>query len=160
VSKTFYLCPWEPHRELAARITKELALYEWDCSFDWTLSITKSNYTDVERYELATRHLAGAMDADVVVLILPAGRDAHVLFGAALALGKGVVAAYEDPLDLSSSNVQDGNFYYDAGVERWSYYGKLHSHLLAALMDRILVNKLQEITGMMTNPIDGEEDGE
>lgn len=147
MSKTFYIGCWEPYRELVARITLELAALGWDSTYDWSMAVPHG-----ELSELASRHLEGVMDADAFVFLVPSGRTAHTELGIAIALGKAVVIAYEEPDKLLGANALDALYYYEASVTRWQYYGPLYTHLLAALLDKLLLRKMMEVTEMITSP--------
>jgi hypothetical protein len=164
MSKLFYVSFCEPYREHTARIVKELDQHGWSASYDWTLGLpellAEPVPDDAAMGELASRRMAGVMDADVFIMLLPTGRDAHVELGVALALGKAVLLVYGDPGMLSCRTPLDGAFYRAAGIEHWNYYGQLHVSLLAARLDKLLLAKLQEVANMVSNPVGGDEDEE
>ncbi|MDE7095835.1 MAG: nucleoside 2-deoxyribosyltransferase [Anaeroplasmataceae bacterium] len=80
-----------------ATVLKE---HGWTQTYDWVMSI--NNETSKESLTAyAQLELQGVIDSDIVIILLPAGRGAHIELGMALALNKKIF--------LCSSSLEDFN---------------------------------------------------
>ena len=82
---------WEDVRALA----RALERHGWKQTYDWTAGLFREK-GPAELAEIARLERQGVADADLVVILLPAGRGSHIELGMALALGKPVALCAEE----------------------------------------------------------------
>lgn len=83
----FYIASNLKNHELVNYYAKKLEENNWEQTYNWTKNITKQINSDVLK-EIARQEQQGIIDSDIVIILLPAGRGAHVELGMALALNK------------------------------------------------------------------------
>ena len=86
--KTFYLATAKDRGEELTVLIDALKSRGWERTYAWT---GEDEGGPAQFADVAVKELKGVADADVLIVLLPAGRGTHVEIGAALALGKPVV---------------------------------------------------------------------
>ena len=85
----FYIGSGMKNWELVNNYAKLLKENGWEQTHDWVKNISDDiSRNDMIKY--ASLESQGIIDSDVVIILLPAGRDAHIELGMALALNKEV----------------------------------------------------------------------
>ncbi len=85
----FYVGSGMKNSELVNYYVKVLKENGWEQTYDWVKNISDDvSVNDMIKY--ATLESQGIVDSDVVVILLPAGRGAHIELGMAMALNKKV----------------------------------------------------------------------
>ena len=96
----FYIGSSLKNYELVQSYATALKEYGWIQTYDWVKNlnneVSKESLTAFAQLELQ-----GIIDSDIVIILLPAGRGAHIELGAALALNKKIF--------LCSSSLEDFN---------------------------------------------------
>lgn len=83
----FYIGSGMKNSDFVNYYSNELRDYGWEQTYDWVKNI--NNDIDInDMIEYASLEKQGIIDSDVVIILLPAGRGAHIELGMALALGK------------------------------------------------------------------------
>lgn len=100
----FYIGSGMKHHALVDAYAQRLKENGWEQTYCWTKCIGEDVTLDTLA-EYAEKEQQGIADADVVIILLPAGRGAHVELGMALALRKRVFlcAAAEDAFSLDNT---------------------------------------------------------
>lgn len=88
---------WEPVCYYAQKLRES----GWKQTYDWTKNV-RAAQADLRKYAELERQ--GISDADVVVILLPAGRGAHAELGMALAQRKKIFLCAERKEDWSEEN--------------------------------------------------------
>ena len=111
----FYIGSGMKNHDLVDAYAKRLKESGWEQTYCWTKCIGMDATLDTLA-EYAERERKGVADADVVIILLPAGRGAHIELGMALALRKRVFlcAATEEEFGLDHTV----SFYRLPGVVR------------------------------------------
>jgi nucleoside 2-deoxyribosyltransferase len=85
----FYVGSGMKNWELVNNYAKLLKENGWEQTYDWVKNISDDiSRNDMIKY--ASLESQGIIDSDVVIILLPAGRGAHIELGMALALNKEV----------------------------------------------------------------------
>lgn len=85
----FYIGSGMKNWELVNNYAKLLKENGWEQTHDWVKNISDDiSRNDMIKY--ASLESQGIIDSDVVIILLPAGRGAHIELGMALALNKEV----------------------------------------------------------------------
>jgi len=83
----FYVASGMKNWQLVNYYAKKLKENSWHQTYNWVENINDEiSYSDMTKY--ATMEFEGIKNADVVIILLPAGRGAHIELGMALALNK------------------------------------------------------------------------
>lgn len=100
----FYVGSGMKNCELVNCYAEKLIEKGWYQTYDWVKNVNEDVSIDDMR-EYAKLEKQGVADADVVIIILPAGRGAHIELGMALALGKKLFlcAQKEDEFSLENT---------------------------------------------------------
>jgi nucleoside 2-deoxyribosyltransferase len=107
----FYLSTRKDRSAQAAVVSEALRARGWQRTFVWTDQGDASH----DKYaETVVAELAGVLEADVLIVLLPGGYGTHVEIGAALALGKPVILHAPDRKTLN--NPYPCIFHYHPGV--------------------------------------------
>lgn len=83
----FYIGSGMKNCELVNYYSKVLKENDWQQTYDWVKNVN-DDVDIAEMVEYATLEKQGIVDSDVVIIVLPAGRGAHIELGMALALSK------------------------------------------------------------------------
>ena len=100
----FYIGSGFKNCELVNYYSKILENNGWEHTYNWTKNI--SNYETIEDLiEYSKLEQKGINDADVVIILLPAGRGTHIELGMALALNKKIFlcSATEDEFSIENT---------------------------------------------------------
>lgn len=99
----FYVGSGMKNCELVTYYAERLKEYGWYQTYDWVGNVNGDvSMEDMKEY--ATLEKQGIVDADVVIILLPAGRGAHIELGMALALGKRLFLCSQTEIDFSLEN--------------------------------------------------------
>ncbi len=83
----FYVGSGMKNCELVNHYAKLLKENGWEQTYDWVKNVSDDiSRDDMIRY--ASLESQGIIDSDVVIILLPAGRGAHIELGMAMALNK------------------------------------------------------------------------
>lgn len=149
MAKLFYLASAISDVERARRLIGELDQHGWTCTFDWTQyeidPVVGSKLTMDERTDIAQQEINGVVEADVMVLLLPGGRGAHVELGAALASNIPVLLAFQSPADLNGKYAYECIFYRHDAVSWYTFESEPNVTAMAREMDRILAAHYAEV---------------
>lgn len=99
----FYIGSRIKNHKLVNLYSKQLKEYGWIQTYDWIENINK----DISKESLtkyAQLEFQGVMDSDVVIIVLPAGRGAHIELGMAIALNKKVFLCSSTESDFNIEN--------------------------------------------------------
>ncbi len=83
-----------------ARLLKENG---WEQTYDWVKNVSDDVSLE-DMIEYATLESQGIIDSDVVIILLPAGRGAHIELGMAIALNKRVILCSTTKEEFSIEN--------------------------------------------------------
>lgn len=104
----FYIGSGFKNYELVNYYSKMLEGHGWNHTYNWTKNI--SNVETIEDLiEYSKLEQKGIRDADVVIILLPAGRGTHIELGMALALNKRIFLCSATESEFSIENTV--NFY-------------------------------------------------
>ncbi len=99
----FYIGSGFKNCELVNYYSEILNENGWEHTYNWTDSINSDvTFDDLIRYSEAEQK--GIVDADVVIILLPAGRGTHIELGMALALNKKIYLCSADNEEFSIEN--------------------------------------------------------
>lgn len=73
----FYVATRIENAAAARRLIEQLEAWDWRCTYDWT------SHVSVLR-QVCAAEVRGVREADIVIVLLPAGRGAHVELGIAI----------------------------------------------------------------------------
>lgn len=73
----FYVATRIENAAAARRLIEQLEAWDWRCTYDWT------SHGSVLR-QVCAAEVRGVREADIVIVLLPAGRGAHVELGIAI----------------------------------------------------------------------------
>ncbi len=82
---------------------KKLQEHGWYQTYDWTKNINNDKTLE-DMIEYAKLEKDGILESDVVCIILPAGRGAHIELGMALALNKKIFLCSEKKEDFDTNS--------------------------------------------------------
>ncbi|MCI8540274.1 MAG: group-specific protein [Erysipelotrichaceae bacterium] len=85
----FYIGSGMKNCELVNNYAKLLTDNGWEQTYDWVKNVS-DDVCLKDMIEYATLESQGIIDSDIVIILLPAGRGAHIELGMAMALNKRV----------------------------------------------------------------------
>ena len=85
----FYIGSGMKNCELVNNYAKLLTDNGWEQTYDWVKNVSDDVSLE-DMIEYATLESQGIVDSDIVIILLPAGRGAHIELGMAMALNKRV----------------------------------------------------------------------
>ena len=85
----FYIGSGMKNCDLVNYYAKILKENGWEQTYDWVKSIS-DDISKEDMIKYASLESKGIVDSDVVIILLPAGRGAHIELGMAMALNKKV----------------------------------------------------------------------
>lgn len=109
----FYIAARWGRKELVRALAAPLAAAGHEWTHDWTQEIESEGW----RERACADDTRGVLSADLVIMVLPARRGAHVELGIALAAGKRILICMDRPED----EIEDGYgcpFYYGPNTDR------------------------------------------
>lgn len=99
----FYIGSGMKNCELVNYYSKILKENGWQQTYDWVQNVNDDvNIDDMSEY--ASLEKQGIVDSDVVIILLPAGRGAHIELGMAIALGKKIFLCSSTKEEFSLEN--------------------------------------------------------
>jgi len=99
----FYIGSGMKNCELVNYYAKILKENDWNQTYNWVENINDDvSIEDMTAY--AKLESQGIIDSDVVIILLPAGRGAHIELGMALALNKKIFLCSETQEEFSIEN--------------------------------------------------------
>ena len=104
----FYIGSGMKNCELVNYYSKKLEEKGWKHTYNWTKNIN-GDETIKDLIEYSKLEQQGIIDSDVVIILLPAGRETHIELGMALALNKKIFLCSENKEEFSIKNTV--NFY-------------------------------------------------
>lgn len=110
----FYIASSFQNQNMVRYVSQKLLLKGFTQTYDWTMN--------QRAVEPSTLHAIGEQEkgavqtSDIVILLLPAGKNSHVELGIALGLGKLVYIYSPQEIELVSAST----FYFVDGVNRYS----------------------------------------
>ena len=99
----FYVGSGMKNCELVNDYAKLLKENGWEQTYDWVKNISNDISKD-DMIKYASLESQGIVDADVVIILLPAGRGAHIELGMSLALNKKIFLCSTTEDDFSIEN--------------------------------------------------------
>ena len=104
----FYIGSGMKNCELVNYYSKILEEKGWKHTYNWAKNIN-GDETIKDLIEYSKLEQQGIIDSDVVIILLPAGRETHIELGMALALNKKIFLCSENKEEFSIKNTV--NFY-------------------------------------------------
>lgn len=104
----FYIGSGFKNCNLVNYYSKILSQNGWEHTYNWAKNFN-GNETIADLIEYSKLEQKGIMDADVVIILLPAGRGTHIELGMALALNKEIFLCSATENEFSIENTV--NFY-------------------------------------------------
>ena len=104
----FYIGSGMKNCELVNYYSKKLEEKGWKHTYNWAKNIN-GDETIKDLIEYSKLEQQGIIDSDVVIILLPAGRETHIELGMALALNKKIFLCSENKEEFSIKNTV--NFY-------------------------------------------------
>ena len=104
----FYVGSGMKNCELVNYYSKKLEEKGWKHTYNWAKNIN-GDETIKDLIEYSKLEQQGIIDSDVVIILLPAGRETHIELGMALALNKKIFLCSENKEEFSIKNTV--NFY-------------------------------------------------
>lgn len=99
----FYIGSGIKNHELVNLYSKQLKEHGWIQTYDWVENIhNEISKEDLIKY--AQLELQGIVDSNVVIILLPAGRGAHIELGMAIALNKKIFLCSSTKEDFNIEN--------------------------------------------------------
>lgn len=99
----FYVASGMKNCELVNYYAKVLKENGWKQTHDWVANVSDDvSIEDITEY--AKLESQGVADADVVIILLPAGRGAHIELGMAMALNKKIFLCSETEEEFNIQN--------------------------------------------------------
>ena len=99
----FYIGSGMKNCELVNYYAKILIRKGWNLTYNWVENINDDvSIEDMTSYAISESQ--GIVDSDVVIILLPAGRGAHIELGMALALNKKIFLCSETKDEFSIEN--------------------------------------------------------
>lgn len=111
----FYIGSGFKNVELVNEFSKKLQNHGWEHTYNWTENL-KENETIEDLIEYSKLEQKGIEEADVVIIILPAGRGTHIELGMAIALKKKIYLYSSKKEEFDIENTV--NFYQLPSIEK------------------------------------------
>lgn len=92
--KKFYIASSFKNIEAVRYVSKELIKIGYIHTYDWTQNERASTIEDLR--EIGLQEKNAVMEADFIIVLLPAGKGSHIEFGIALGLGKRIYLYSQD----------------------------------------------------------------
>lgn len=99
----FYIGSGMKNCELVNYYAKLLKENGWEQTYDWVKNVSDDVSLE-DMIEYATLESQGIVDSDIVIILLPAGRGAHIELGMAMALNKKVFLCSTTKEEFSIEN--------------------------------------------------------
>lgn len=111
----FYIGASMKNGELVNYVAKKLITNGWKHTYNWAENLLEEESID-DMTKFAILEKQGVADANVVIIILPAGKGSHVELGMALALNKKIYLYSETGKEFEPENASC--FYQTPGITR------------------------------------------
>ncbi|MDE6408278.1 MAG: hypothetical protein K2K48_05855 [Anaeroplasmataceae bacterium] len=99
----FYIGSSLKNYNLVNSYSKVLKDYGWIRTYDWVKNVNQdTSLENLKNY--AQLEFQGILDSDIVIILLPAEKGAHIEFGMAVALNKKIVLCSSSNEDFSLEN--------------------------------------------------------
>lgn len=98
--KKFYVASSFQNKDIVHHVSKQLVDKGFIHTYDWTKNDRASTYEEL--MEIGLQEKNAVLEADFIIVLLPAGKGSHIEFGIALGQGK--------PIYLYSPNDDINNF--------------------------------------------------
>lgn len=112
----FYIASSFGNVEQVRTLSRQLALKGWTHTYDWTQYGRADSLEKLA--ELGSLEVNAVKAADVLVILLPAGKGSHTEFGIALGLGK-TIYLYSPTNHIYDCD-QTSTFYHVEGVHKFA----------------------------------------
>lgn len=99
----FYVGSGMKNCELVNYYAKLLKENGWEQTYDWVKNVSDDVSLE-DMIEYATLESQGIVDSDIVIILLPAGRGAHIELGMAMALNKRIFLCSTTKEEFSIEN--------------------------------------------------------
>lgn len=99
----FYIGSGMKNCELVNYYAKLLKENGWEQTYDWVKNVSDDVSLE-DMIEYATLESQGIVDSDIAIILLPAGRGAHIELGMAMALNKRVFLCSTTKEEFSIEN--------------------------------------------------------
>lgn len=99
----FYIGSGMKNCELVNYYSQKLKSYGWKQTYDWVKNVNDDVAIE-DMIEYAKLEQQGIVDSDVVIILLPAGRGAHIELGIALGLNKKIFLCSTTEEEFSIEN--------------------------------------------------------
>ena len=99
----FYIGSGMKNCELVNYYANLLKENGWEQTYDWVKNVSDDVSLE-DMIEYATLESQGIVDSDVVIILLPAGRGAHIELGMAMSLNKRVILCSTTKEEFSIEN--------------------------------------------------------
>lgn len=90
----FYIASSRRNREMVRLVARRLIDEGFQQTYDWTRNVEVDSYDELK--QIGEEERKAVMEADFLVLLMPAGVGSHVELGIALGLGKRVYLYSQD----------------------------------------------------------------
>lgn len=90
----FYVASSFKNKDRVRYVSEQLRNKGYIHTYDWTANERASSLKGLQ--EIGQKEKEAVMEADVLIVILPAGKGSHIEYGIALGLGKTIVLYSED----------------------------------------------------------------
>ena len=114
IMKKFYVASSFKNIDTVRYVSKELIIKGYIQTYDWTQNERASTIEDLK--EIGQKERFAVMEADFIIVILPAGKGSHIEFGIALGLGKRIYL-YSENDDVNNFETTS-TFYHLSEVEQ------------------------------------------
>lgn len=111
----FYIGSGFKNVELVNEFSRKLQSHGWEHTYNWAENL-KENETIEDLIEYSKLEQKGIEEADVVIIILPAGRGTHIELGIAMALKKKIYLYSSKKEEFDIENTV--NFYQLPSIEK------------------------------------------
>lgn len=111
----FYIASSFGNIEQVQKLSRRLTLNDWSHTYDWTQHGRANSLENLE--ELGSLEVNAVKAADILVILLPAGKGSHTEFGIALGLEK-TIYLYSPNNHIYDCD-QTSTFYHVKGVHKF-----------------------------------------
>jgi nucleoside 2-deoxyribosyltransferase len=112
--KRFYVASSFKNIEIVRLVSKNLQNKGYIYTYDWTVNESASTIEDLR--EIGLNEKNAVMDADIIIVILPAGKGSHIELG--IALGQGKRIYLYSPNDEVNNLDTTSTFYHLSEVQK------------------------------------------
>ncbi len=117
IEMKYYIATSLSNKKSHNQVRDALTLFEHEISCDWSTHEVTKPASKERLKEIAIRDLAGVLEADFLIVLLPAGKGTHLELGFAVANEKKIFVHSEDS-KLLEPGLQTSVFYYHPNINR------------------------------------------